>query len=116
MIKHKHVKLNADEFERLPFPYDWLVGAQVYSPSDGHGWIGMDEREDGVVLWFVHIERGARPIDYDHILFHQDKRTSNMWLVFLNTVRNEGYPYIIHPEEGVALHHIPRKLKEILNE
>lgn len=115
MIKHRSVPVDTEHFDQLPFPYDWLVGAPAYSPYDGRGWLGLDRREDCTVLWFVSLAGGARPLDYDSILFHQDRQTSNMWLVFLNNGKNEAYPYVIHPDDGVGVHHIPRKLKEIIN-
>lgn len=107
--------LDPEQHETLPIPHDRLIGARVYHPRWGAGWLGFESRSDGTtVFWHITEDLSAHPLDFDNIHAFSDVRTSNLWIVFHREKDDTSSAFLLYPDESVGIRHVPIQLRSAL--
>ena len=107
------------EHERLPPPFEHLIGSPAHHPCWGPGWLGYyaeayDENTDAT-FWYVCETTGeVARIQYDVIFKFEDGWTSLTWLIFYDADLEMLFPFVVNPTSGVTPRAVCPKLREFL--
>lgn len=97
---------------RIPNHSD-LVGSPVYSPDRGRGWLGYKEGQ--LDFFFVPYSLDGRElIGYTEILTVQDRRSSELWMIFVDEETGEMDAFLIHPDPDSVILTVPRRVQQLL--
>lgn len=97
---------------RVPGHND-LVGSPVYNPDRGRGWLGYVEGK--LDFFFVPYSLDSRElIGYTEILTVRDRRSSELWMIFVDEGTGEIDAFLIHPDPDRVIFTVPRRVQQLL--
>ena len=104
------------ELNRIPPPFEHLVGSEAYHSEWGRGWLGYEILGDTTRIWFVPLVLGDPTlIEHDQIFRHFDRVNSQLWLIFQrNAPFPKTMPFLLHPDEDAVVLPLPRKLRRFI--